>query len=189
MTTIEIIAVVSGLLCVGLTVRQNIWCWPVGLVMVSLYIVIFFDAKLYSDMLLQVIYVGLQIYGWHAWLRGGPGRSTLAVSTLSGHSLVRWAIVCVVGTGVLGTLMSRYTDASFPYPDAFTTTASLVAQWLLGRKILESWLLWIVVDVVSIALYSAKALYLTAGLYAVFLGLATLGFVEWKKSLRTPEWA
>lgn len=189
METIEIIAVVFGLICVWLTVRQNIWCWPTGLVMVSLYIFIFLEAKLYSDMLLQVIYVGLQFYGWHAWLYGGPDRSQLSVSRLAGRDVATWLAVCAAGTLALGGFMSHSTDASFPFPDAFTTTASLIAQWLMGRKKLESWLVWITVDVVSIALYSAKELYLTAGLYAVFLGLATLGFFEWRKTLQAPALA
>ena len=138
METIEIIAVVFGLICVWLTVRQNIWCWPTGLVMVSLYIFIFLEAKLYSDMLLQVVYVGLQFYGWHAWLHGGPDRSQLPVSRLAVRDVATWLAVCVAGTLALGGFMSHNTDASFPFPDAFTTTASLIAQWLMGRKKLES---------------------------------------------------
>ena len=183
---LELPAVAFGLACVWLTVRQNIWCWPTGLVMVSLYIVIFYEARLYSDMLLQVVYVFLQFYGWHVWLHGGPDRNRLSVSRMSARQAVAWLSVCGAGTVLLGTLMHRNTDASFPYPDAFTTVASLIAQWLMARKVLESWLVWIIVDVVSIGLYLAKELYPTAGLYMVFLFLATLGYFAWRRTVPVP---
>ena len=180
---IETAAVVLGLACVWLTVREHIACWPTGLAMVTLYIYVFYQARLYSDMLLQVVYVFLQLYGWYAWLHGGPASSRLPVSTLpSGHA-ARWMVLCVIATLTLGGAMRHYTDAALPYIDAFATSASLVAQWLMARKVLESWLVWIVVDVVSIGMYAAKALYLTGALYIVFLGLATLGFFTWRRSL------
>jgi nicotinamide mononucleotide transporter len=150
--------------------------------MVILYIVIFYRAKLYSDMLLQVVYVFLQVYGWHAWLRGGPDRSRLEVSRITRPVSVGGGIVGVIGTAALGGMMYRLTDAAFPFIDALATVASLVAQWLLARKVLESWLVWIVVDVVSIGLYIAKRLYPTAALYLVFLVLAIQGYFAWKRS-------
>ena len=180
---LELTAVALGLACVWLTVRQNIWCWPTGLAMVTLYIVIFYDAKLYSDMLLQVVYIFLQLYGWHAWLHGGRDRTALAVSFLPTRHVALWLAACFAGTILLGGGMHRHTDASFPYVDAFTTVASLIAQWLMARKVLESWLVWIIVDVVSIGLYLAKELYPTAGLYTVFLFLATIGFFAWRRTI------
>jgi nicotinamide mononucleotide transporter len=183
-SVLEYAAVVLGVLCVWLTVRQNIWCWPVGLAMVTLYIVIFFEAKLYSDMLLQVIYVFLQLYGWQSWLHGGPQRSQLEISRVPIARAGLWSIVAVTGTGLLGGSMVRWTDASFPFLDAFTTVASLIAQWLMARKVLESWLVWILVDIVSIGIYWAKQLHLTAGLYVVFLVLASWGWREWQRQYR-----
>ncbi len=184
MTTIEAIASLFGLLCVWLTVRQNIWCWPVGLVMVSLYIWIFYQAKLYSDMGLQVVYVALQIYGWMHWLRGGPRDSTLPITRLDRGRVVLWIVVAGIGTALLGSGMARWTDASVPYWDAATTVLSLVAQYLLARKVLENWPFWITVDVLAIGIYTVKELYITAGLYVVFLGLASWGWIAWTKSLR-----
>ncbi|HEX8200841.1 MAG TPA: nicotinamide riboside transporter PnuC [Isosphaeraceae bacterium] len=189
MTGIELLAVVLGLACVALTVRQHIACWPTGLAMVVLYIAIFYRAKLYSDMILQVVYVFLQIYGWHAWLRGGPNRTRLAVSRLSPRGAMGWAIAGFIGTVALGSTMSRYTDASLPFVDAFATVASLIAQWLMGRKVLESWLVWIVVDIVSIGMYVSKRLNLTAGLYVVFLVLAVQGYLAWRRTPRGPATA
>jgi nicotinamide mononucleotide transporter len=185
MERLEIIAVILGLACVWLTVRQHIGCWPTGLAMVSLYLVIFFQAKLYSDVLLQVVYLFLQIYGWYAWLHGGAGHRRLDVSRLPWPQVGPWLAACAGATAVLGGLMSRYTDASLPYVDAFATVASLIAQWLMGRKVLESWLVWIVVDVVSISMYLVKNLHLTAGLYLVFLVLAAWGWCQWRRSWRS----
>ncbi len=187
MNWIELTATIFGALCVWLTIRQNILCWPTGLVQVVLYIVVFYQAKLYSDMLLHVIYVFLQLYGWYAWLYGGKEQSRLSVTTLPTVRLLIWGIVILVGTVGLGYSMGYYTDAALPYPDAFTTVASLVAQWLLARKKLESWYFWIAVDVVAIGVYFLKGLYFTTGLYTLFLVLATMGFFAWRKSFRTTE--
>ena len=187
MTAIEVIASLFGLLCVWLTVRQNIWCWPIGLVMVSLYVWIFYQAKLYSDMGLQVVYIVLQIYGWIHWLRGGPRDSDLPVTRLSGNRIAFWIIVAVACTVLLGGGMARWTDAAIPYWDATTTVLSLIAQYLLARKVLENWLFWILVDVLAIGIYAVKELYITAGLYAVFLGLATWGWLAWKASFPEQE--
>jgi nicotinamide mononucleotide transporter len=182
MQPIEIVAAALGLACVWLTVRRHIACWPTGLAMVILYAFIFYEAKLYSDMLLQVAYVFLQLYGWYAWLHGGPRQTPLRVSRLSPPRFVGWIAGGAVIAASLGASMQRYTDASFPHVDAAATVASLIAQWLMGRKVLESWLVWIFVDIVSIGLYLAKSLYLTAGLYLLFLGLATWGWFEWRNA-------
>lgn len=181
MSTIEIIATVSGLACVILTIRQNIWCWPTGLLMVSLYIVIFYQAKLYSDMGLQVIYVGLQIFGWHQWLHGGTNKKQLLIRTIGPLNLGAWLLGSGLCIALLGWAMDTKTDASLPFWDAATTVLSLAAQYLMARKVLESWLLWITVDIMAIGIYATKDLHLTAGLYAVFLVLATIGLFAWKK--------
>jgi nicotinamide mononucleotide transporter len=180
----EAIATLFGLSCVVLTVRQSIWCWPAGLVQVALFCFVFWSAKLYSDLLLHVVYIGLQCYGWYHWIHGGGLNRTLPVSRLSASALAAWGIVVACGTLAVGAIMGTYTDAALPYPDAFIMVASLVAQWLLTRKVLESWLIWIGVDAVAIAVYWSRSLYFTTGLYAVFLGLAIAGFWAWKRSFR-----
>lgn len=199
MSWIEAIAVIFGLLCVGLTIRQNIWCWPTGLVQVLLYIVIFYQVKLYSDLLLHVVYVGLQLYGWHHWRTGGqpqnqsqaqqpsrPDVTKLAVTQLGDRSLAGWIFVTLVATALWGWGMGSLTDATLPYWDAFTTVASLSAQWLMTRKRLESWLFWIAVDVVAIAIYFHKSLWLTSGLYGVFLVMAIAGYRAWRHACSAP---
>lgn len=183
MTAIEIVATVFGLACVVLTIRQSIWCWPTGLVMVILYAWIFFDAKLYSDSILQVIYIILQIYGWYYWLRGGPAKSEAVVSQLNWRARTGWVVAGLAGTGALGWTMARWTDASIPFWDAGTTVLSLIAQYLLAAKRIESWVFWIVVDVMAIGIYWTKELYVTSGLYCVFLVLATMGLFAWQRSM------
>jgi len=181
--TLEHVAVAFGLANVYLTVRQNIWCWPVGVVMVSLYIYIFFGAKLYSDAGLNIFFLVMQFYGWYQWTRGGVRHSrSLTPVTRLGPKGRAWTIAGVAaGTALLGTTMGRLTDASLPYPDAFTTMLSIIAQFLLTRKIIDNWILWITADVVYIWMYSYKALYWTSGLYVVFLILCILGYREWRK--------
>ena len=182
MNPVEIAATIFGLLCVWLTVKQNIWCWPTGLVMVVLYIFIFYEAKLYSDVILQVFYIFVQFYGWYYWLHGGKNRSEVPVTKMTKTALTVWTLIGIVGTLGWGYFMNRFTDASIPYGDAFTTVISIVAQWLMAKKVLESWWYWIAVDVVAVGVYFVKGLYLTTGLYAVFLGLAIAGYIAWRKS-------
>ncbi|WP_169972658.1 nicotinamide riboside transporter PnuC [Tautonia rosea] len=183
MTTIEAVAVLFGLLCVALTIRQSIWCWPTGLIQVSLFILIFYEVKLYSDLILHVVYVVLQVYGWHHWLHGGTNHQELAVSRLSVRGFLGWILITLTGTTVWGFGMASYTDAALPYGDAFTSVASLVAQWLMTRKRLESWLVWICVDIAAIGIYLIKSLVLTSSLYAVFLVMASIGFLSWRNTM------
>lgn len=179
----EAFGVVTGLACVILTVRQDIWCWPIGIISVIAYIAVFYDARLYSDMWLQVVYIFMQVYGWRNWLHGGADSGALPVSRLTPVAVGIWIGVAVVGSYSLGYAMSHYTNADLPYVDSTATAMSLVAQWLMSRKVLESWLIWIGVDVISVAMYLVKGLYMTTGLYAVFLALAVSGFISWRNSL------
>ena len=183
MSGFELVAVVVTLAAVWLTAREIIWCWPTALVSVSMYAVVFYQAKLYADMGLQGVYFLLSIYGWWAWLHGGRDHTELEVSVASPRLRVLLLAIGTVLGLVMGTLLHRHTDASLPFMDSGLTAFSLVAQWLMTRKLLESWLLWIAVDVLYVGMFLYKELYLTAGLYAVFLGLATMGFVEWRRSM------
>lgn len=183
MSLIESIAVVFGIACVWLVVKESIWCWPTGLVQVSLYVYIFYQAKLYSDVGLHIFYVGMQFYGWYHWLHGGKSKDSLPITRLSRQGLFTWITVCLLGAAAWGFVMEKFTDASVPYPDAFTTATSLVAQWLLARKRFENWYFWIAVDIVAIGVYLYKSLYLTAGLYAIFLILCVFGIRSWSQRM------
>lgn len=182
MSSLEAFAVIFGLASVVLTVRQSIWCWPTGLVQVALYIVVFYASRLYSDMILHAIYVGLQVYGWHQWRMGGP-RRILPVSRLTTGRLMAWSLGVLAATLAWGELMQRYTDAAAPHLDAFIASASLCAQYLMANKKLDSWFFWVAVDVVAIGVYWSRDLRLTAGLYVLFLCLCVAGFVAWRRNL------
>jgi nicotinamide mononucleotide transporter len=179
----EVLAVITGIISVYLSTRENIWSWPTALVNVALYFVVFYETKLYADMGLQVVYFALSLYGWYEWLYGGENRTELHVSRSSPALGVRLAMIGIACVAILGTALARFTDAALPYIDSATASTSLVAQWMMTRKILENWAVWIAVDVVYIAMFVFKRLYLTAGLYAVFLVLAVMGYIQWKRSL------
>jgi nicotinamide mononucleotide transporter len=179
----ELVGVATGILGVWLTTRQKIWCWPVGLVSVVAFIVVFFRAKLYAAMGLQFVYVGLIGYGWYSWLYGGEGHLSLRVSRLP-QRLV--AVLAMAGAGAslaLGFWLGRSTDEALPYLDGFTTSFSLVAQWMQARKYLENWVVWVVVDVVYVGMSLSQGLTLTAGLYLIYICLALLGLRGWRRSM------
>jgi len=187
MSGLELFAATLGVIAVWLTVKQNPWCWPIGLVMVLIYSWIFFDVKLYSDMLLQVIYAALQVYGWWQWTRAGDARHGREVSVLRGRSVIYGLVIGAIGSLLLGAAMAHWTDAAQPWLDAALTGFSLVAQVWMAQKRLQCWPLWIIVDVIFVGLFIYKGLYLTAALYGLFLLLAVQGWREWRAApaLRT----
>ena len=180
---LESAAVLFGIVSVYLSVREKVASWPTAIVNVTLYIFVFQRARLYADMALQVVYIGISIYGWYEWLHGGRGKSALAVSRGTRRLAAVLAGIGLVAAALLGTLLARYTNAALPYLDATTTTTSLIAQWMMARKILENWIVWVAVDVVYIGMFLYKSLVLTAGLYAVFLVLSLMGYFQWKRTL------
>lgn len=184
MTGLEWVAVAFGVAGVWLTVRQNPWCWPLGIVNVSLFALLFWRARLYADAGLQLVYVGLCVYGWWAWVRGGPEHGRLEVSRVPPRVALALLALAAPLAYLLGATLHRTTDADLPYWDAGTAAGSLVAQWMQARKWVENWVVWIAVDVVYVGMYVAKGLDLTAGLYGAFVVLAFLGLREWSKALR-----
>lgn len=187
MNPLEIVAAVFGVVSVILSVRQNIWSWPTAIVNVGLYVVVFYNSKLYGDTGLQVVYVVLNAYGWYHWLYGGKNRTELPVSRISLRLGAFLIALGAMGTAVLGTVLSRKTEAAIPYVDSLTTSTSLIAQWMMTRKLLENWIIWVAVDVIYIGMYIFKHLYLTAGLYFIWLVLSAMGYLEWRRSLRSRE--
>jgi nicotinamide mononucleotide transporter len=180
---IEIFAAILGALSVYLSVRQNIWSWPTAIINVVVYAVVFFEAKLYADMGLQVIYAVLSVYGWYEWLYGGANRTELHVTRTGPRLGAVLTVIALAGSAALGVLLRGATDAALPFMDSFLSSTSLVAQWMMTRKKLENWLVWIGVDVLYVGMFIYKHLYVTAGLYAVFLVLAVRGFVDWRRSM------
>jgi nicotinamide mononucleotide transporter len=149
---------------------------------VGLYTFVFYQGRLYGQMGLQPIYLALSIYGWYQWLHGGEQHSALRVSRASPRLLLALGGLTMTGWLALAAILQR-TDAALPWLDALLTATSLAAQWMMTRKILENWLVWIAVDVIYVPMFISQKLYATAMLYFMFLILAVMGFAEWRRSL------
>ncbi len=188
MSFLEIAGVLTGIIAVWLTTREKTWCWPVGIVSVLLFVAVFYRARLYGAMGLQVIYVALSAYGWYAWARGGEDHSPLRVSRAGIAALLVSGILGLAATAALAAWLTRSTDESMPLTDAATTAFSLVAQWMQTRKLIENWWVWLVVDLAYVGMNLSLGLVWTAGLYAIYCGLAVAGVIEWRRSLASvPE--
>ncbi len=187
MSQIEIVAAIFGFLCVALYIARSDWSWPTGLIQVLLYIVVFWQAKLYADMILHGIYVVLQVYGWWAWVsarRKDASHAKIQPRTLTwrGHML---CLAITTGQTLLFTsLLSRWTDAQSPLADSFVASASLVAQCLLAWRYIENWGYWLAVNTVGVCLFASRGLVPTTILYVLFWGMAVVGFWSWYAVLR-----
>jgi nicotinamide mononucleotide transporter len=184
MSAIEIAAVLLGLINIVLIIRRSVWNFPVAIVMVSLYFLIFRDAKLYSDAGLQVFFIAVNLYGWWSWYRNKSGAGEVVVRRLTRLGYAEWIVASLALIGAWGFFMGNYTGTTYPYWDAAVAMLSVAAQILMVRRYVENWHWWIIVNLISIPLYVVKELYLTAGLYGVFLVLAIAGLVEWRKAER-----
>jgi nicotinamide mononucleotide transporter len=182
---LELTAVIFGIISVVLSVRQNIWSWPTGIINVSLFFALFYQSGLYSDMGLQVVYFVLSVYGWYEWLYGGANRTELRVSRTPPRVFGILAAIGVVFWFALAQITRRLPGTALPHLDAALTTGSLAAQWMMTRKLVENWAVWVMLDIVYVGMFIFKGLYLTAANYAVYLVLAVMGHVAWKRSLET----
>jgi len=182
-SVLEAISFVTGAIAVWLTVRESAWNFPIGLLNVATFSVVFFVARLYADAGLQIVYVILTLMGWYLWLFGGQRHTALRVSRVSVTELV---IVIISGIAVTIGLWRLVTFAGgvSPFWDATTTALSLCAQWLLNRKRLENWFFWIAADLIYVPLYAYKGLYLTSILYATFLLMCVIGIWQWRATLQ-----
>lgn len=185
MNYLEIIGTLVGLVYLWLEYKASIWLWIAGLVMPAIYIFIYYDAKLYADMGINVYYLGAAFYGLAVWLMGKKTNENgeLPITPTPRQTVFPMILVCVVSFFVIGWLLINYTDSDVPWFDSFTTALSIVGMWMLARKYLEQWLVWIVVDIVSSGLYIYKELYFTAGLYALYTVIAIFGYLNWKKMM------
>lgn len=177
---LELVATITLIVNVFLLARQDIRNYVFGAIGVLIYGLIFLEYKLYSDMLLQwLYYLPLQAVGYYWWKTKGTGDDNLRIAMMSWEDRIVWVMIMAVATFGLGWLMATKTDASFPYWDALTTVMSVVANYFLIKKIWENWAIWVTMDIIAIFIYYQKGLYVTSGLYVVFLGLATYGLVKW----------
>lgn len=183
MNWFELVAVAVTLLSIWLATKENIWYYPTGLVALVMYTWLYYSARLYAESLLQVICFALMVYGWYEWLHGGAHKTELPVTRTP-----RWAWVAGISSGLAASALTiavqrTYTDNPNPYVDSSLFAWSLVAQWMTARKWLENWILWLLINTVSVPLYIARDLTLTAGLYVGLWVLAIVGYVQWRRTL------
>jgi nicotinamide mononucleotide transporter len=183
---VVILGVIFSILYLFLCIRQNILLWPLGIISALLYMVVFYQTKFYADMGLNGYYVGISIYGWLLWKKGSDnGASKLPVSRLKRTTALVLLVLTAIAFAGIGLILDRYTDSPVPYWDAFTTAVSFTATWMLARKILENWILWIIVDAVSMGLYLYRGLYPTLFLFAIYTTMAVIGYMKWKSANNT----
>lgn len=189
MDPLEWVAAGFGVVSVWLSTREHIASWPTALVNTALYFVVLGRAQLYANAGLQLFYFGLSLYGWYAWKYGGVTHSGVQVARTPARLAGLLLGIATVATVALGVGLSRFTDAASPWLDAGTTAVSLVAQWMLTRKLRENWAVWAVVNVVYIGLYASQGLWPTTLLYVAFFGLALQGWRRWGATLAAREGA
>lgn len=181
---IELAGLITGIICVWLNSREHIAGWFFAIISCGLYIQIFYEAKIYGDMLLQIFFIIISIYGWYNWKFGNKDKIQLPVSLMPIRYYLILLVLVMIAVVSFGYYLDNFTDSPVPYLDASTNAVSLVAQWMMARKYLENWLVWIGVDVVYVGLFINRELYLTTLLYGVFLVLATWGYFYWRSSYR-----
>lgn len=179
---LELLAFVLALAMVGFNIRVNPLGWPLAIVSSLLYFALFWDSKLYGEASLQIVFAVVALWGWWQWLSGTQrDGSSLRVRRLTPRALLLCAIAMAAAWPLLGALLARISDSDVPWWDAFPTAGSLIGQWLLGRKYVENWPVWLIVNVVSVALFAFKGLWLTVLLYAVFAALSLVGWRAWQR--------
>ncbi|MBS1796752.1 MAG: nicotinamide mononucleotide transporter [Acidobacteria bacterium] len=187
MTPLEIIANFFNLGSVFLANRNNVHTWWTGIVGTILYGVMFYEVKLYADVILQAFFLVTNVYGWWAWAYGGKDHDELPITRIHWPQLMLFTAAAILITVGHGYLLYRLTDANFPFVDSIVLVFSIIAQFLLMKRKLENWLFWILVDAVACPLYAAKELYLTAAIYFLFLALAVSGLLNWLKLWRAAQ--
>jgi nicotinamide mononucleotide transporter len=180
MSPLEVVAFVVSVLGVWLTTARSLWNYPFSLLSVALYGLIFFQVKLYADMALQGIFALTLLYGLSEWRRGRGASGEVEVTRIHARELLISLMLGVAGALVLGYALETHTDASLPWADSLLLAGSLVGSVWAARRRLESWWVWIIVDVLYVGVYLRKELYLTSVLYAAFVVLAVLGLRRWR---------
>ena len=183
MNTVEIFGLCTGTLSIALLIKQNIWTWPVGIAYTFASLYIFFTAKLYADFALHIFFLAMSFYGWYYWLQGKNNHDPeLPVSNESKKVLAFSIFICVIAIYLSGNLFITYTDADLPYLDNTTSILSILAIWLQSRKKIESWIFWLIIDILSVGIYFHKELYLYSLLYSIYVVMAFLGYIAWLES-------
>jgi nicotinamide mononucleotide transporter len=183
---IELLGAILGILYIIFSIRQNILTWPTGLLTSILYTVVFFKSGVYAAMSLQVYYIFISIYGWFFWLKGKNTnyKSGVPVQFVKTSLWIKIGVISILIYFIILFILINYSDSNIPYLDTLTTSLSIVATWMLAKKYIEQWIIWIFVDLVSSGLYIYKNLWPTVVLFIVYTVMAFLGYIEWKKDIK-----
>ena len=188
---IEILGAFFGFLFLYFEIKENILLWPTGILTSAFYIYVFMASKFYADMSLQLYYLVISIYGWITWYKGKTNgeKKELPIAKVSSQLWIKLTLVTMAIYIFIAWILVQYTDSPLPYWDAFTTACSITATWMLVHKYIEQWLVWIVVDAISLGLYIYKGLYPTSVLFLAYTILAIIGYIQWKKTLISSQTA
>jgi nicotinamide mononucleotide transporter len=179
---LEIAGVIVGVVYLWLEYKASIYLWVASVVMPAIYLFVYYDAGLYADTVLNIYYLAIALYGWLAWRRGGKqDQEELPIRRATAHTWIIASAIFIVSQVAISALLITLTDSEVPWANGFTSALSVVGMWLLARKYLEQWIVWIVADVALAALYIHTELYFTAALYAIYAIIAIFGYRNWKR--------
>ena len=202
----EAIAVALAIAYLVLAIRENVWCWPAGIASTLIYLALFYRSRLYAESVLQFFYIGVSVYGWQKWSQPaikigtrvpptgkalsveehpvGGAQAPMAVTTWQPRQHAAALASIAALSAVSGALLAAFTLAAFHYLDSFTAWGSVITTWMVARKVLENWIYWFVIDSLSVYIYMRRGLWLTAGLFVLYLVLIVIGYRSWRRHLR-----
>lgn len=184
MDYLEIAGAVVGLAYIWLEYKANIWLWLASIVMPAIYIFVYYGSGFYADMAINIYYLVASLYGWLMWRRKGDGCEELPITRTPARYILPLAAAAAAAFGIIAVILVRFTDSTVPYGDSFTTALSIIGLWMLSRKYVEQWIVWIAVDAVCAVLYFYKGLHLTGALYALYTVIAVAGYFKWLKMMK-----
>lgn len=181
---IEIVGAILSLVYLYLSIKQQISLWLFGFLSSAFYIVVFFQTRFYADMSLQFYYLGVSVYGWINWKRGSQesGHELTAAKT-SKALMLRLLVASILIYAAYYIVLAKFTDSTIPKADSLVGMLSVIGTWMLARKLIENWLVWIVADGLATGLFFYKELYPTAILFIIYTGMAAIGYFQWKKTI------
>jgi nicotinamide mononucleotide transporter len=179
--SLEGLAVVLALAYLLLAARENIWCWFCAFSSSALYVVIMWEAGLFTEAVLNVFYIAMAVLGWYEWKYGGKQHAGVAIVSLKWWQHVALFAAMLLLAFANGWAMQRWTSAAWPFVDSFITWSSVITTFLIVRKVLENWLYWVVIDGLAIFVYIDRGLYLTALLFALYVVIVIFGYIKWRK--------
>jgi len=184
---LEAVAVIFGILSVWFARKENIWVYPTGIINVLVYVYLCFFAGLYADMAINAFYFLMSVFGWYNWTRRVDATHHVPISTLNAKQRLFYILLIAVSFVIIYYILSNFTKSTVPVLDSFTTSLFIAGMWLMAIKKIENWLLWIVGDIMVIPMFAIKGLAFTSVQYIVFLVLAIMGYIEWRKRIKSNE--